>query len=369
VRSLSIETLSVRHLRNLESVDVSFCPGFNVFSGENGQGKTNLLEAIYAVATSRSFRAHRTEELVSHGQTVASVRASVVEEALRREQSIGIQAGSRRLVLDGKKPQTAAEYAVKTPAVVFHPGEIELSMGGSSGRRRLLDRLSLYLVPESSSALERYSRALRERQRALEVRGPAGRDVPEWEELMIRHGLEIVTARAEASLRLAHGAREAFARIAAPMGSLGVRYSPGSPPDALAFREALEASRSRDARRGTASVGPHKDDLELQLDCRPVRGLASQGQHRAVVLAIKSAEIEVIAGARGVRPLLLLDDVSSELDRFRTRALFSYLQQHDGQVFLSTTRPDLIELAGAESSPRRDFVLRSGVVRALDAVP
>jgi DNA replication and repair protein RecF len=369
VRSLSIETLSVRHLRNLESVDVSFCPGFNVFSGENGQGKTNLLEAIYAVATSRSFRSHSTEDMVSHGKNVASVRALVVEDTLRREQSIGIQSGGRRLVLDGKKPKTSAEYAVKTPAVVFHPGELEISLGGSSGRRRLLDRLSLYISPGSASALERYSRALRERQRALDVRGPAARDVPEWEELLVRSGLEISADRAEATRRLAHGARDAFARIAAPMGSLGVRYSPGAPLDAPAYREALSASRTRDARRGTASVGPHKDDLELQLDSRPVRGLASQGQHRTVVLAIKSAEIEVIAGARGVRPLLLLDDVSSELDPFRTRALFSYLQQHEGQVFLSTTRPDLIELAGAETSRRRDFLLHSGVVRERDSAP
>jgi DNA replication and repair protein RecF len=201
------------------------------------------------------------------------------------------------------------------------------------------------------------------------VRGPAGRDIPEWEELMIRHGLEIMVARAEASRRLADGARNAFARIAAPMGSLGILYSPGSPLDAPAFREALEASRSKDARRGTASVGPHRDDLELHLDGRPMRGFASQGQHRTVVLAIKSAEIEVIAGARGVRPILLLDDVSSELDRFRTRALFSYLQQHDGQVFLSTTRPDLIELSGAETSPRRDFVLQSGIVREMESFP
>jgi DNA replication and repair protein RecF len=362
VRTLAIESLSVRHLRNLESVDVAFCPGFNVLSGENGQGKTNLLEAIYAVSTSRSFRTHKAAELVAHGQSIGSARASVVESGLRREQSIGIQSGARRLTIDGKRPPTSAAYAVKTPAVVFHPAEVALSMGGGGDRRRLLDRLSLYLVPASFSDLERYSRALRERQRALELRGVAARDVPEWEELMVRHGVAITEARAEASLRLAAGAREAFARIAEPLAPLEIQYAPGSPLEAQAFRDALAASRMKDARRGSASVGPHKDDLELRLDDRPVRGYASQGQHRAVVLALKSAEVEVIALARGVRPLLLLDDVSSELDRFRTRALFAYLQQHEGQVFLSTTRPELIDLAGSPGVPRRDFTLRGGVV-------
>ena len=367
MRTLAIETLSVRSLRNLERVDVAFGPGFNVLCGDNGQGKTNLLEAIYAVSTSKSFRTHKAGELIAHGQSLASVRASVVESGLIREQSLGIQAGGRRrLMLEGKRPPTSAAYAVQTPAVVFHPGEVALSMGGGGERRRLLDRISLYLVPGSSSDLDRYSRALRERQRALEVRGATGRDIPEWEELMVRHGLAIIEVRTVAALRLAAGAKDAFARVAEPLGRLGVEYAPGSPLEAQAFRDALLASRTKDARRGSASVGPHKDDLLLLLNDRPVRGCASQGQHRAIVLSLKSAEVEVIALARGVRPLLLLDDVSSELDRSRTRALFAYLQQHDGQVFLSTTRPELIDLSGSEGTPRRDFSVCAGVVRALN---
>jgi DNA replication and repair protein RecF len=362
VRTLSIDTLAVRHLRNLESVDVSFCPGFNVLSGDNGQGKTNLLEAIYIVATSKSFRSHRTGDLIAHGQSISSVRALVVEAGLCREQSIGIRVGGRRVVLDGKRPATLAAYAVQTPAVLFHPGEVALSMGAGAERRRLLDRLSLYRSPGSSKDLENYTRALRERQRSLEVRGTEGRDIPEWEELMVRHGLALTSVRAEAALLLAHSATEAFMRIAGPLGSLSVTYLSGSPRDAPAFRNALAASRVSDSRRGAPSVGPHKDELELLLDAQPVRGRASQGQHRAVVLALKSAEVDVISVARGVRPLLLLDDVSSELDRFRTRALFSYLQQHEGQVFLSTTRPELIEISGAGRSPRRDFILREGRV-------
>lgn len=362
MQALAVETLSVRSFRNLERVNLEFCPGLNVLSGGNGQGKTNLIESIYVTATSRGFYSHRSSELIAHGQEVASVRVSVVEGRSPREQSVGIRKGGRLAFVDGRKPRTLAEYAVKTPVVVFQPGELVLSMGGGAERRRLLDRLALYLLPSCSSSLEKYSRALRERQRALAVRGPLARDIPEWEELMVRHGVEVTAVRAEASRRLADSATDAFARIASPLGSLAIEYQPGSPHGVQPFREALEVNRTKDARRGSATVGPHRDDLLLQLDGWPVRGLASQGQHRAVVLAMKSAEIEILSVVRGIRPILLLDDVSSELDRSRTQALFSYLQRHDGQVFLTTTRPELIDLAGRDGWPRRDFTVCGGSV-------
>jgi DNA replication and repair protein RecF len=318
---------------------------------------------VYALSTSRSFRVTKPGELVQHGSEIASLRAVIVEEGDRREQTLGLREGGRLAKIDGKKPQALSAYAVRTPAVVFHPGEISLSMGGGTERRRLLDRISLYVSPGAASELERYTRALRERQKALESRGPLARDAPEWEELMVRHGLAVRDARAESSSRLADGVRNAFGRIAAPETVLEVSYAPGAPGEPGAFRDALAKSRAADARRGSASVGPHRDDLALRLDGQAVRGFASQGQHRTLVLALKSAELDVIARSTGVRPLLLLDDVSSELDRSRTAALFDHLQSHEGQVFLTTTRPELIEISGRAGALRRDFSVRSGVIR------
>jgi DNA replication and repair protein RecF len=363
VRALRVETLSVRCFRNISAADIVFGAGFNVVSGDNGQGKTNLVEAVYALATSKSFRVTKPGELVQHGQDVASLRAEIEEDGDRREQTVGFREGGRLAKIDGKRPQALTAYAVRTPAVVFHPGEISLSMGGGSERRKLLDRISLYVSPAASSELERYTRALRERQKALEMRGPGARDAPEWEELMVRHGVVVREARAEASRRLAEGARNAFQRIAAPETVLDVSYAPGSPKEPEAFRDALAKSRVADAHRGSASVGPHRDDLALRLDGQAVRGFASQGQHRTMVLSLKSAEVDVVAQATGLRPLLLLDDVSSELDRSRTAALFEHLQGHEGQVFLTTTRPELIEISGPAGDSRRDFSVRAGVVR------
>jgi DNA replication and repair protein RecF len=359
VRTLAIERLSLRALRNIHALDLEPGPRFNVISGDNGQGKTNLLEAIYVLATSRSFRASKPGDVVEHGEEIASVRARVLEDAESREQSVGLKAGARAARIDGKRPTSLAAYAVRTPIVVFHPGEVALSMGSGGERRKLLDRLALFVATGTMDDLDRYARAMRERQRALDTRGAQASDAAHWEELMVRHGVPLMQSRALAAARLTDAALPAFRRIAAPQLAFSVAYAPSAPVDPEAYRSALASARGTDLRRGGASIGPHRDDLRLTLDERPVRGVASQGQHRAVVLALKSAEVLVIGAARGARPILLLDDVSSELDRARTAALFAFLREQQGQVFLTTTRPELIEIEGAD---RTDFRVDAGVV-------
>lgn len=362
LRPLVVESLQVRTFRNIARADVELGPRFNVVSGDNGQGKTNLLEALYVVATSKSFRTSKMNELVGFGAELASVRATIREDPDVRVQSVGLKPGARLVRIDEKRPPSLAAYAVRTPVVVFHPGEISLSMGSSSERRRLLDRTALYLSPQSMIELESYGRAVKARQRALETRGVNASDLTEWEALCVRHGLAVMDHRARAAELLSAHARAAFERIAAPGLVLDVSYAPSAPREESAFLDALAAKRPADLRRGSASIGPHRDELALAIDGRLVRGVASQGQHRAVTLALKSAEIDVVGGARGVRPVLLLDDVSSELDRARTAALFAFLREQRGQVFLTTTRPELID-TGDDGSARRDFVIEAGILR------
>ena len=366
MRPLAITSIAVRGLRNLAAVDLAPGPRFNVFAGDNGQGKTNFLEAVYLFATSKSFRASKPGELVAHGGETASVRGVVDEDGLTREQSAGVKHGARLVRIDGKRPATLAAYAVRTPVVAFHPGEVALSMGSSGERRRLLDRIALYVWPASMGELESYVRAVRERQKALETRGVGATDLDHWEELIVRHGHAVSLARRRAADRLALAAEASFAQIGAPGLKLRVAYAPGAPDGTQPFRDALASRRAADLRRGGATVGPHRDDLSLTLGEHPVRGVASQGQHRAVVLALKAGEVEVVGEARGVRPILLLDDVSSELDRARTAALFAFLQGHRGQVFLTTTRPELIDTGQlSDAAHRRDFSVVSGQIDAI----
>lgn len=368
-RGLVVEHLAVRGFRNVASLELRPSRRLTVVSGDNGQGKTSLLEALYVAATAKSFRTARIAEVVKFGSAAAHVKLAIDEAGLARTQAVGVEGSRRAPVLDGKRPRSLAVFAVASPVVVFHPGELSLSAGPSQERRRLLDRAGLFLAPSSLDALERYGKALRARQKLLESGRPSESAIAAWEELVVRHGLEVRATRARAAAELAPRVVEAFARIGAPGLDLAVTYVPGAPEGEDAFARALFEDRAADARRGAARTGPHKDDLALVLAGHPARTTASQGQHRALVLALKAAEIAVVEQARGLRPVLLLDDVSSELDRERTRALFRFLDAHEGQVFLSTTRPDLIEAGERALDERVDVVLEGGAARVLDGPP
>ncbi len=365
MRSLAVEALSVRNFRNLASVDLELGARLNVVYGANGQGKTNLLESVYVLGTSRSFRTGRQVEQIARGSTLASIRARVREGAALREQSIGLQGGARTVRVDGKRPATLAAYAVWTPMVVFHPGALSLASGSGVERRRLLDRTALYMMPSSQGEREGYAKASRARQRVLETRGDRAPDLDSWEALMVQHGLALSTSRRLAAEALSGPVERAFAVIGGGSHSLQVRYERGAPEEPESFRLELARHRARDRARRSATAGPHRDDLVLDLDGVRVRGMASQGQQRAVVIALELGEIEVIERARGVRPVLLLDDVSSELDATRTRALFTALRQENGQVLLTTTRPELIDTEGLGGAyERRDFRAVSGQILA-----
>lgn len=373
--SLVLDRLAVRDLRNLERVEMEPAPRLNVVWGNNGQGKTSLLEAIYFAATSRSFRTHRMTELVRHGAAVASARARFVERReglspLPREQVAAIEGKRCAVLIDGNKPTSLASFATRSPVVAFHPEELALSTGPASGRRTLLDRLALFMDPRSADHRARYTQALRSRHELLRrgsggAEGATAADIDAFEELCAVHGAALTRARAAAAEALGPELSQAFARIAAPGLSLVARFEPGGSPDAEEARQALQAQRRRDAHRPTAGFGPHRDDLALEIDGHPARVVASQGQHRALTLSLKAAETAAISAARGVEPILLLDDVSSELDPDRTAALFVFLGMTRGQVFLTTTRRELIVTPGVVAEDRRDFHVEGGSLRLL----
>ena len=174
MRPLVVEALSIRSFRNLREADVALGPRFNVVSGDNGQGKTSLLEALYVVLTSKSFRATKIEESITFGETSSLVRARILDGDLPRTQAVALRRGGRDLRVDDKRPKSASDFATLSPVVVFHPGELTLSSGSGSERRRLLDRVSLFASPSAADELARYTRAVRSRQAALDIKGGKG---------------------------------------------------------------------------------------------------------------------------------------------------------------------------------------------------
>jgi DNA replication and repair protein RecF len=329
-------------VRNLRAVDIEPSPSLNVVCGDNGQGKTSLLEALYLAATSRSFRTPRLREMIGHGASGCSVRALTTGAGAEREQHVGLDGAQRLLELDGQRIASAATYALRTPVVAFHPGELALTMGPASGRRTLLDRVALFLEPASHAAASGYRQAMRARQKLLLEGGPAGRGLDEYELLMARHGAALTAGRAAAAAALVGQAARALDELAREGWTVRMRYLPGGSQDPLAASSELAVRRTADRGRSAPSFGPHRDDLVIELSAHAVRSVGSQGQHRILTLALKMAELACISSASGADPVLLLDDVSSELDAQRNAAFFGMLERRSNQVFVTTTRPELL---------------------------
>jgi DNA replication and repair protein RecF len=252
------------------------------------------------------------------------------------------------------------DYAQKTPVVVFHPGDLDLVAGGSSERRRLLDRVALFVDPHGYAARGDYERAIRERQRALEEHGERASELDIFEQLAAEHGTRFQIARERAAAALGLHVVPAFARLAPSGLTLVLAHRPGGSSDAKVFTQELAARRRQDIARRAPSFGPQRDELEVRLDAHPARFHASQGQQRIVTLALKLAELECIQEARGAEPVLLLDDVSSELDPSRTGAVYEVLRAAVSQVFVTTTRPELFPTNPDRRSERVDWSVRDG---------
>ena len=361
---LSIRRLRLRDFRNIAELSFEPAERFNVISGDNGQGKTSLLEAIYCLATTRSFRTDQVKELRREGASFARVDAELEDAGRSRSQRLTLSDEGRGVFVDEQRASRLSEYAVRTPVVVFHPGDLELTMGGASARRDLLDRVGLFSDPTLLDDRRRYRQALRERQKVLEVRGEQAPELEAYELLAARHGARLSQCRARAAAELGRAALQGFQRLAASELTLEMAYKPGGSCDEAELVAELAQRRSGDRRRHVASYGPHKDDLSLRVDGRPARKHASQGQHRILALCLKLAELEAIQQARGAHPLLLLDDVSSELDPTRIGAVHAFLRDSRSQVFVTTTRSDLFQTPGATSLERRDYRLRGGALES-----
>jgi len=365
--------LAIADFRNLASADLSPSPRTTVLVGENGQGKTNLLEAIFVLTTLRPLRQARLADLVRHGAAKAAVAGDFDGPGGVRRVSVELQDGLRTPLLDGKPQERLDTYFEGLAAVAFTPDDLLLVKGGPEGRRRFVDRAAFNRWPAVLTEARDYVRALRARNGALRLHGPTADDVESsFRAPLVRAGARLLRRRRELVAELGSRVREAFARISgdgAPEAQLGYRAAGGLRGEgsegelAAALDEALRARLERDRHRGYTSVGPHADDLLLALGGHGARGFGSQGQQRALVLALKIAEIENLRSALGRPPLLLLDDVSSELDPAKNRFLLEYLAALPGQAFLTTTDRRLLDPA---AGPDTVFLgVRGGAVSPL----
>jgi DNA replication and repair protein RecF len=334
--------LRVRDFRCYQAAEVGLAEGITVIWGPNGAGKTNLLEALYFGCTGRSCRTTNEREVVRFGASTTRVVVDLrAGDGAPHELAVGFEPGQpKRMLVDGAPVERLLEVGERPLLSVFMPDRLELVKGGPGLRRAHLDQVIAALWPSRTLARRSYSHVLAQRN-ALLIRIRSGRatraSLAAWDLQLAGHGVAVMRDRAEAV-----GATAApFARYAEALGLTGspaLEYRPRShaaTPEQLAGE--LTERIDGDLERGFTGHGPHRDDLSLTMSGREVRSYGSQGQQRLSLLALLLAEREVIAQARPFPPLLLLDDVMSELDHGRRRALVDVLRAGGGQAIITTT--------------------------------
>ena len=341
-----IEHLEARNFRNLEYLSLRLSPKRVQVIGRNAQGKTNLLEALYVCATGRSFRKASSADLLQHEAQSGIIRATLIRQDVRHEVEVILTPKRRGVKVDNRVVKLASKLLELINVVAFFPDDLRIAKGSPEERRRFLDRSVANYQPSFVEAAIAYGKTLKSRNALLKSPGrPDPILLETYDEQLIAHGHVIHEARVELLEELKPIARAQFESImeAGTEGKFSLKSGVSGADDARgddfknAFHQVLIQNRERDIRTRRTNAGPHRADLLMEVDGKDARQFASQGQQRALVLALKLAEVIRLKERLGCAPILLLDDVSSELDTERTRLLFDVIDNVAGQVWVSST--------------------------------
>ncbi|HHY46242.1 MAG TPA: DNA replication/repair protein RecF [Firmicutes bacterium] len=337
------------NFRNYEKLDLKLGGSVNLFLGNNAQGKTNLLEAVEVAATSRSHRTNRDSELVRWGQDGYYIKARFRLNGSHSIAEVGYSPGRGRIIrIDGAPPDNPGEYRV-AGAVFFGPDDLQIIKGPPSGRRKLIDTQAAHIYPGFRSEAASFARILNQRNWALRggSRVENHSDLDVWDEQFAVASARIMNRRIATLMELRPILKAVYKRLA-PDGDLEIRYLPSmmiendsSPVTVESLRSQVEERRADDLARRVTTAGPHRDDFLICLNDVDIRVYGSQGQQRSAVLALKLAELELASRLRESPPILLLDDVFSELDLGHRMALAAAVRD-TAQTFVTCTDLDTI---------------------------
>lgn len=335
-----VESIELSNYRNYEYADITFSPGVNIFYGDNAQGKTNLLEAVYVSGTSRSHRKSRDKELIRFNSEEAHIRLILKRNELSHRLDFHLkQKKHKGIAIDGIPIRKTSELLGMLPVVFFSPEDLGIIKNGPAERRRFLDMEMSQLDRGYLSCLSDYHRLLTERNNLLKQISlfPQLRETLDgWDEQLIRTGLSIINKREDFMTLMGQLMEEIHSNLTGGKECMKVHYEKNVREDE--FRQKLYERRDKDIRNGTTSVGPHRDDIAFQIDGTDIRKFGSQGQQRTAALALKLSEIRMIEQVSGDKPVLLLDDVLSELDIHRQKFLLDSIS--DIQAMISCTGLD-----------------------------
>lgn len=335
---MHVKSIKLINFRNYNGIKVFLNPNVNIFLGENGEGKTNLLEAIYIASSGKSFRTNKDKELINIYKKEAYVAVELIKENNEKKIEIKLDSdSSKRIKINGVEQDKISDIFGILQAVIFSPEDLKIVKEGPAHRRNFLDQEITQIKPIYKSILNDYNRVLTQRNNLLKViqyDNKKRKMLFVWNKQLIELGTRIMIFRKSFIDRLIPISKEIHKSITSGVENLEISYSPTFDITQIDkkvimenFEELLVRKEDSDIEKGSTSLGPHKDDIDIKINGKDVRIFGSQGQKRTTVLSLKLAEVELIKDETEENPILLLDDVFSELDENRRKYLVSRFKE------------------------------------------
>ncbi|ANE46022.1 recombinase RecF [Paenibacillus swuensis] len=366
-----LKRMALQHYRNYDNVQIETDANVNIFIGPNAQGKTNLLEAIFVMALTKSHRTSKDKELISWNGSAAQLHSEIEKKYGAVTLDLSISALGKKAKINGLEQRKLSNFIGALNVVMFAPEDLEIVKGAPGIRRRFLDMEIGQVQPAYLHDLSQYHKILLQRNNALKAMNPGGASnqalMDVWNEQLVSYGTKIMKKRQNFINKLQIWAERIHSGITGGTEQIRIDYAPsfGSKDigdETIVFEQfmlKLSQVKDQEFRRGMTLVGPHRDDLVFSINGKDVQTFGSQGQQRTTALSLKLAEIELIREEVGEYPILLLDDVLSELDQSRQTQLIETFQ-NKVQTFITTTGIESVNLNKLKAA--KIFQVRDGSI-------
>lgn len=369
---MKLKTLTLYNFRNYAKLDVEFSYPINILVGNNASGKSNLLESIYILSSAKSYRTHLDHELIQHEQPLFYLKG-VLETTLGElvvEVSNSVE-GKKLVKIDGKHQQKISDMIGVVRVVLFSPESLDLIKGTPSIRRKFLDQLISQIHPTYLQNLQTYHAVLRQRNELLKkIRdGESSRELIEsWDIQIAEAGMYIMSEREKTVKVLAELSKFQHYQLTQNSEEVDISYNPSidlfDTNEENSYLKMLRSVLRREIKMGMTTIGPHRDDVDIRIDGFEARRFCSQGQQRTIALSIKLAEMETISNELDDQPILLLDDVASELDERRAKLVYELIERLGIQTFITTTGLDNLKDCFLKGSQNYyEFIVEKGSIK------